>query len=291
MQYIAAYDTEEPGCLEACKKIRAVHEEFGFPATFFFVGNRLRESGAAYRALLGDVREFEFASHTVSHYVLRPHPFSFDPIDKDLRAMEVSQSKEIVEQTFERECIGFRPAYGFADGLQGDVELIDHVSKAGYKYVSSQLWGPDYTVPATLSKPYTYENEGYTDLVELPGHGWHENLLKGHNLVDEKPYRILAYPSPFPDGAVPLKPISQPSEETAINAIFLQEALKQDLPFVSFIWHPWSLNRFDPDMQMLRQTFEEVRRLGIQPATYKDAYTNFCQSRQDIPGASVGAVR
>ncbi len=153
MQYIAAYDTEEPECLEACKKIRQVHEEFGFPATFFFVGNRLRESGVAYKCLLGDVPEFEFASHTVSHYVLRPHPFSFAPIDNDVRVIEVSESKNIVEQTFEQECVGFRPAYGFADGLQGDVELIDIVSRAGYKYVSSQLWGPDYTVPATLSRP------------------------------------------------------------------------------------------------------------------------------------------
>ncbi len=278
MQYIAAYDTEEPGCLEACKKIRQVHEEFGFPATFFFVGKRLRESGAEYRKILGDVPQFEFASHTVTHYVLRPHPFSFDLVEDDARAMEVQKSKEIVEQTFERECIGFRPAYGFAEGLRGDSALIDLVSKAGYKYVSSQLWGPDYTVPASLSRPYTYEDEGYPDLVELPGHGWHENLLKGHNLVDEKPYRILAYPSPFPDGAVPLKPISTPVEEAAINSIFIEEAMKLNLPFISFIWHPWSLHRFDPEMNMLRQTFAEVRRLGLEPATYKDAYNAFCKT-------------
>ena len=39
-RYIAAYDTEAPDkrCLTGCKSIRAVHEAFDFPGTFFIVG-------------------------------------------------------------------------------------------------------------------------------------------------------------------------------------------------------------------------------------------------------------
>lgn len=38
-RYIAASDTEKRvDCLEACKKIRAVHEAFDFVGTFFIVG-------------------------------------------------------------------------------------------------------------------------------------------------------------------------------------------------------------------------------------------------------------
>ena len=39
--YIAAYDTESPGCLEACRKIVEVHKRFQMPATFFIT---LRQS-------------------------------------------------------------------------------------------------------------------------------------------------------------------------------------------------------------------------------------------------------
>jgi len=40
------------------------------------------------------------------------------------------------------------------------------------------------------------------------------------------------------------------------------------LTFVSLIWHPWSLDRFDPEMRMLELTFEHARRLGLKPTTY-----------------------
>ena len=74
-RYIAAYDTEKPqDCLAACREIRAVHEAFAFPGTFFIVGKRLEEEGKEYRAVLGNVPEFEIASHTYSHKMLRDHP-------------------------------------------------------------------------------------------------------------------------------------------------------------------------------------------------------------------------
>jgi hypothetical protein len=59
-RYIAAYDTEAINtCATACKLIRAVHEQFDFPGTFFIVGKRLEEEGAEYRAILGDVEAFD----------------------------------------------------------------------------------------------------------------------------------------------------------------------------------------------------------------------------------------
>ena len=197
-RYIAAYDTERAGdCLAACKRLRAVHEEFGFPATFFIVGKRLEEEGAEYRAVLGDVPEFEIASHTYSHIILRDHPFCGQTPDQETRRREVWLGKELVEQTFGRPCTGLRPGCGFHNALRGDPWLIETVAGAGYRYVSSLLWGPETTVPALLEKPFCYDGEGHPDLWELPGHGWHENLLKAHNLTVNV-RRIIAWPSPFP---------------------------------------------------------------------------------------------
>jgi peptidoglycan/xylan/chitin deacetylase (PgdA/CDA1 family) len=266
-RYIAAYDTEKVGdCLKACKTIRQVHEEVDFPGTFFIVGKRLEEEGAEYRAVL-DAPLFEIASHTYSHIILRDHPFCGNTPGDDVRAREITLGKELVEQTFQRPCVGLRPGCGFHNALRGDPWLVETVASAGFGYVSSLLWGPETTVPALLEKPFTYAAEGHQELWELPGHGWHENLLKAHNLTVQT-RRIIAWPSPLPE-AVRLTPISSPEEEFAINKIFIDKAVELGLPYVSLIWHPWSLARFDPAMTMLRLTFSYVRDLGLEATTYE----------------------
>jgi len=42
------------------------------------------------------------------------------------------------------------------------------------------------------------------------------------------------------------------------------------MPQVSLIWHPWSLNRFDPEMRMLDMTFRYVRERGLALGTFAD---------------------
>lgn len=270
-RYIAAYDTEAPErCLTACKSIRAVHEQFDFPATFFIVGKRLQEEGAGYRALLGDVPSFEIASHTYSHIILRDHPFCGMTPDQETREREIRLGKEWVEQTFQRPCVGLRPGCGFSNALRGDKWLLDTVVDAGFSYVSSLLWGPETTLPALLTTPFTYGDEGYPHLWELPAHGWHENLLKAHNLTVD-PRRILAWPSPMPE-AIRLSPITTPEEEFAMNKLFIDRAIAQELPYVSLIWHPWSLHRFDPEMRMLKLTFAYIRELGLEATTYEEEW-------------------
>jgi len=270
-RYIAAYDTEKAqDCLTACKTIRKVHEEFAFPGTFFIVGKRLEEEGPEYRAVLGDVPFFEMASHTYSHIILRDHPFCGMTPEQPTRARELTLGKTLIEQTFDRPCVGLRPGCGFHNALRGDPWLVENVAAAGFQYVSSLLWGPETTVPALLEKPFTYAEDGHAELWELPGHGWHENLLKAHNLT-VKTQRILAWPSPFPE-AVRLTPISSPEDEFAINKLFIDRAVALGLPYISLIWHPWSLARFDPEMQMLKLTFAYVRELGLEPTTYADEW-------------------
>jgi hypothetical protein len=275
-RYIAAYDTETPKhCLAACRRIVEVHEEFAFPATFFMVGRLLEHEGNEYRTLLGDVPLFELASHTYSHRMLRDHPFCGPAIAPEERLREIRLGKDRVEQTFQRPCLGMRPGCGFDQALRGDPWLVDAIAAAGMGYVSSLLWGPEMTVPALLEPPFHYGPEGHPDLWELPAHGWHENLLKGHNLTTQ-PQRIVAWPSPFPE-AVPLRPITTPEEEFAVNRLFIDRALALDLPYVSLIWHPWSLARFDPDMRMLRLTFAYVRDRGLEPTTFA-AEWEWCRS-------------
>src|SRR5712692_2416352 len=94
--YIAAYDTETPRCLEACRKIVEVHKRFKFPATFFIVGRTLESAPDAYRHLLDDPL-FEIASHTYSHKMLRDHPMCGPVVPPDELKKQIFDSKATIE--------------------------------------------------------------------------------------------------------------------------------------------------------------------------------------------------
>ena len=216
------------------------------------------------RKLLDDPL-FEIASHTYSHRMLRNNVFCGAAPSMDERRIEIVKGKETIERVFERPCLGLRPGCGFDNALRGEPEVLKIIQQAGYRYVSSLLWGPDYSLPALLEDPFEYSADGFPGLWELPGHGWHENLLKDHNQWGPK--RLTLWPSPFPE-AIPDGFCKTPQDEFCVNKVFLDKAADAGKIFVSLIWHPWSLAKFDPEMKMLELTFKRVRELGLIPSTY-----------------------
>jgi len=264
--YVAAYDVESPGCLDACRTIVDVHRRYDMPATFFITGVTLEADADEYRRLLDDPL-FEVASHTYSHRLLLDHPLCGEAPPADQVAEEILRSKAVVEDVFQRPCAGLRPAVGFLDGLAGAADVLARVAEAGYRYVSSKAWGPDYSMPALLAEPFAYADDGFSDLWELPCHGWHENLLKDHNRWG--PRRLTLWPSAMPE-AIPPDFVKTPEDEFAVHRVFLDQAVRREATHVSLIWHPWSLAQFDPPMRMLELVFDHVRQSPLQPATFAD---------------------
>lgn len=74
---------------------------------------------------------------------------------------------------------------------------------------------------------------------------------------------------PFPE-AVPTDIVQTAEEEFRYNnKVFIDLAAAQNLPYVSLIWHPWSLGLFDPNMDMLDITFKYVKDKGLVPTTFE----------------------
>ena len=90
---------------------------------------------------------------------------------------------------------------------------------------------------------------------------------------------MTLWPPPMPE-AIPPEFLSTPEEEFAVNRVFLDKAVSDGEVFVSLIWHPWSLDAFDPEMKMLELTFAHVRKVGLVPCTYADLF----QSVSKPPG-------
>lgn len=266
--FVPAYDTETAArCQAACETIVPLHRAMDVPATFF-ITTRLLEGAERprYAELLRDER-FEVASHTVNHIIIREQKALGQPAAPwETVADEIVRSKRTIEDVFERPCEGLRSACSFEDGLGNDTRLMECIHREGYRYSSCQAWGPKCTLPAPVAPARNYGAHGFPDLWEFPGHGWHENVLKGHNAT---PGRFLLWPPVYPDHLLP-GCVKTPEEEFAVNRFFIDKALELGAEFVSLIWHPWSLGRFDPEMTMLRLTFDYVRSRGLPFATYRD---------------------
>lgn len=265
--FIPAYDTEQADCLEAVRGIVAVHEQYDMPATFFVVAGLLERQGADYARLFSGHPRFEIASHSYTHMLLRDHRVCGKAGPREQCRREIVASKERIEDVFGRAVYGFRPAVGFSDGLRGAPELLELCREAGYRYTSSLLWGPQDSMPALLERPFTYAAQGYADLWEVPGCGWHENLLKPREYLN--PAVLQLYPHPMPEAAL-VRLLQTPEEETALNRCFIDRGQKEPGGHVSLIWHPWSLRRFDPELRMLRLTFQYVRERGLQTRTFAE---------------------
>jgi hypothetical protein len=280
--FVPAYDTElydttslvsqAATCLEACHKIVEIHHRFDAPATFFLLGKALESAPVEYRQLLDDPL-FEIASHSYSHRMLRDQPICGPAVSSQAIWEEISIGKQVIEEVFQKPCLGLRPGCGFEYGLEGAPEILEMVTQAGYRYVSTRLWGKDYSLPAPLTQANSYASMGFPDIWELPGHGWHENLLKGNNRIfGMDAMRALLFPPEFPE-AIPAGYIRSPEEEFHYNnQYFIDRAAGQGLEYVSLIWHPWSLYLFDPEMKMLEMTFHYLERKGIALARYRDIW-------------------
>ena len=266
--YVAAYDTESPDCLAALRTIVAVHEKYAMPATFFLVAGLLDNQAAEYRALLRDHPLFEIACHSYSHMVLRDTPGFGVAGPKDQFPHEIVESKARIEEVFGCRVEGFRPPVSTADGMGEVPDALRLFDTAGYRYLSSVAWGPQWSLPALLKEPFSYAAQGYPNLWDLPACGWHENLLKGNNNCG--PVRIGLFPPAMPE-TIPSRYIETPEEELAFNnKPFIDKALADAMPLVSFIWHPWSLRKFDPAMRMLALTFHYLGERGVKGVRFCD---------------------
>ena len=97
------------------------------------------------------------------------------------------------------------------------------------------------------------------------------------------PVRLTLWPASMPE-AIPAGFVKTPQEEFDVHRVFLERAARENLTFVSLIWHPWSLDKFDPETEMLELVFTRVRELGLEATTY----SGLCERLGDIAAGRCG---
>lgn len=285
-RYVFHYDVENPDrCLRAAPRLVELHRRYAVPATFFILGTVLETHGAELRAILGDDPLFDVASHTYSHRMLRDHRMHGPGVDLDGLRREVGMGVRLVEEVFERPCLGVRAGCGFYGGMQGERERLGVIWECGVLYLSSDLRGPGDSIPGGLVQAYWYADEGFPRLLELPGHGWHDNVLKGQ---ESGPY--LAWP-PVVKWGVPSRTPRTPEEEFAVQRVWIERAIDLGLDYVSPVYHPHSIHRMDPECTVIELLMRYLRRRDIPTTTFAALYERYAAAPTTVPGREAWSWR
>lgn len=279
-EYLFAYDLESPDkCVEAAPVLAKLHEKYEVPATFFVVGKVLEAKGKELVSILGDSPLFDLQSHTYSHRLLRDNLMHGLGISlEDLRT-EIELGKKLVEDVFERPCIGVRSGCGFFRGFQGQRDRLTVIASCGVGFLSTDLRGPADSIPGGLGQAYWYDEEGFPDLLEMPGHGWHDNVLKegwGIGL-------ILAWPR-YMTWGIPNRPVRTPEEELEVQGTWIGEAINCDLDYVSLVYHPHSVYRLSSECKTIELLLQHVLALGMTTTTYSALYERYAANPKGVPG-------
>ncbi len=264
--YVAAYDTEAvypwwedrpPGFDYAPSRIQEflagvqavvdVHLAREVPATFFLVAKMLELAGPTLRTLL-DHPLFEIQCHTFTHP---------DLIELDRRGgvaalrHELADARKLIEDTFDRPVIGLTAPGGYTHGFAGHDRILALVWEAGYRYVRSVGAGPDGTVPAPLNRPFWYTRDGFPELLEMPSHAWHDNILTG------QPARAH-WPPILPWGY----PRTMPTDARGVYEAYapgIDYCTTREMLYYMPVFHPWSIYRVDRQAGQIALLLDHAR--------------------------------
>ncbi len=264
--YAASYDLENMElCVPAAQELVRIHRKYSAPATFFCVGRVVEQRGEELRRIFDDDPLFDIQSHTYSHRMLRDHIIHGPAIPVEEMWTEIGKAADIIERVFGRRPIGTRSGCGFKEGMQGEPERLRIIVECGMKYISTHLRGPMETIPAPLTQPYTYADDGFPQLWELPAHGWHDNVLKGFS----------GHPTMFPPiypFALPPGPVRNAQEDFEAAKPWIDYAVEQNLTFVGLCYHPWSLYRLDPQCKTIDLLLGYLHARGVKVVSYTELY-------------------
>jgi peptidoglycan/xylan/chitin deacetylase (PgdA/CDA1 family) len=250
--------------LAGVRAVAEVHLTLKLPATFFVVA-KLLENAASELVQILDQPNFDVQCHSYSHAdVIRASQ------DEAALRHELVDSKRLIEDTFGRPVIGFTTPAGYWGGLAGQPRVLAALWEAGYRYVRSFGMGPGGTIPAPLTQPYWYTQDGYPDLLELGLHAWHDNVLTGQpHRVHWPPILPWGYPAQMP---------RTPEEVYRAYAPGIDYVVEQGLLTYVPCFHPWSVYRLDRGARQVELLLMHAQRV-TDIASCTSVYETICEKR------------
>ena len=265
--FLFGYDVEymaDPGLsVEATAQLIDVHESRKVPATFFLLGSLLDARRDQWRRVF-DRPDLDIAQHTWSHCLVVDHQVFGHAADEAQACEEVARTRDLIQEVLGRDTIGLTSPCGNHGGLRHQEVLLWTLWDEGIRYVRSDTRGPGDTLPAPMTRPYWYEEEGTPLMLETCGHGWHDCSLNGY--TSDR----LAWPPP-PGTAIPPTAPTTAEEVFRVYRVSVDYALANDLVCVLCL-HPWSLARIDAQMTTARLLVDHIIAQGGTICSFQQFY-------------------
>ena len=170
----------DPGtCRDALELLTEVHADVGVPATLFVCGRTLLHALEPVRAAKAS-GFFDVQQHTFSHVPFKDIVYSPGPglvgtiaaSPPEALLEELTVTSRLIRDYLGGETVGLRTPFGYHRGLRGRPDLLEIVRAAGLRYITSWGRNEDNDNPTPWVQSFTYAEEGYADILELPFQFW-----------------------------------------------------------------------------------------------------------------------
>jgi peptidoglycan/xylan/chitin deacetylase (PgdA/CDA1 family) len=204
----------------------------------------------------------ELQQHSYAHAPFRPLPNVSQPeMTPTQFGLDVIKANRVLNDVLGMTPTGLRTPYGYSYDLFTMPELLNMLRVAGINYVSSHLRsGEDSAVmgPSVAEgQPHTYAGRGYSDIVEVPSHGYQDVVftegkksLIGREAVHTAD-EIVQHYARLLDNAIEISIIE---EDTHVS--------------VALCLHPWAVMEYDPHVEVLMRIVDKARDKGFKVVSY-----------------------
>jgi len=244
------------------QKAMPLHDSLRVPCTAFLLGQTLIENTEIFKKLL-DEPLWDIEQHTFSHVPLRAVRPAYE-LHKSVEGEsleniqeDIGKANAVLEDILGVQCKGLCTPKGHFQGLKGRKDILEILAANGLQFVRSygrneQDWQP---VPFEI-QPFWYEEEGFPEILEIPGQGWQDTIWR----------RTYGWK----------------------NRRHFLEYLKESADYViqhrlawSCGFHDWSCVREDPELNILSEFFEYVLERGATFLSHLDFFEMLKKEKEE----------
>lgn len=175
--YREALDLDTPS--KGVAIIRELHSRLDLPATLYICGKTLLHALEEVRPLRFQPL-FDIEQHTYSHILFRDIHYTpatgehlhYRAATLEAIEAEINQTSQLFERYLGFRPLGLRTPFGYYQGLKGRPDLLEVLDRAGIRFVSSFGRNEQGGQPTPWVQPYTYREEGYPHILEIPFQFW-----------------------------------------------------------------------------------------------------------------------
>ncbi|MFH1611658.1 MAG: polysaccharide deacetylase family protein [bacterium] len=238
---------------------------YKIPRTLFILGDYLQalldngyDKGRFQQEIINPESSLnEIQQHTYSHVLIRflGKWVKKKPLDLPQFRLDILRASAIIESFFGIRPTGIRFPYGYGQDLSDMPLFISLLVNLDFIYSSSlSRRTSDGVIISELDKqPYMYRNFK-RPLVEMPSHGWQDDIFTGEKSQKYLGRKLEQTPAEY---------YSQLINDACVRST----AIQQDM-YICLCLHLWAVMQYDPERKVHKAIINTANILGIKFVTH-----------------------